>query len=667
MARADRSGMTKVLLFIAGYVVAAQLAFQLAYVSPIVAPIWPSTGLAIAYLLLAGRRMWPAVFAAAFLANLGSGHVGPGVALGVATGNTLEAVLAVYLIRRWIGPGSPLAHPGDVLLYVLLAGLVAPVPSATLGVVSLCLGGYESWTHFAGLWMVWWQGDMGGAIVVAPAILAVAEAPRPRPGAGRIAEGLLLALATAFTTVLAFGLLPFRRYPIEYLPLALLVLATFRFGRVGAAIGSLVVLYAAVWEAALETVSMSAWRASQELLLLQLYTEVVAITTLLLAAVVTERGESQRQLRESNARLSAQMEAALDGILTIDEHRRVIGFNKRFTELWAIPDELMRTFSDNALLAYVRPLLVDWPAFIGRIEYLYAHPEERSRDEIHLVDGRILDRWSAPVVSPDGRHHGRIWYFRDVTERIALEDALRRQNTRLQEVDRLKSNLVSAVSHELRTPLTSIVGYAEFLEDELAGPLTPGQVEQVHMIQAGARTLQRLVDDLLDFARMESGQFRLERDDADLAAKVGEVVAAARPMAIEAGVELSLAAPPTAVTVSMDAQRIGQVIANLINNALKFTPAGGRVTLTVRVEGGVALVEVADTGVGIAAEHLPFLFDRFYQVDAGLTRSKGGAGLGLAICRAIVEAHGGQVGVITEPGSGSRFYFTLPLAMARAV
>ena len=660
MRRADRPSWPMVLLFMAGYVAAASFAFSFAYVNPIVSPIWPPSGLAIAFLLVVGVRAWPAAFLAAFAVNAAVGQVGVPTALGIATGNTLEAMLAVYLARRWIGPGSVLDHPTDVLRYVLFVALLAPMASATVGVSSLFAGGLIPSADVVWLWLLWWQGDAGGAIVVAPAILAIAEAPRHRLSSRRLLEAALLAAGVTLTALLAFAIPPFRNLSLEYLPLPMLVLATFRFGRLGAALGTLVVLTAAVGEAAFDSTALTAWRASQELLQLQAYTEVVGITLLLLAAVVTEREESRQRLHESLSRLRAQMEASLDGILTIDENRRVIGYNGRFAEIWGVPAPLLIEGDDRSLLAYVRPQIVDWPAFISRVEHLYAHPMEESRDEVRLVDGRILDRWSAPARMPGGCQHGRIWYFRDATERIRQAETLRRQNARLQEVDRLKSNLVSAVSHELRTPLTSIVGYAEFLEDEVSGPLTPGQADQVHMIQAGARTLQRLVDDLLDFARLESGHFRLLRADADLGVGLQEVVDAARPAAAAARVSLTLSLPSTPVTLSVDPQRIGQVVANLVNNALKFTPPGGRVAVSLRATRDDATVEVADTGPGISAEHLPHLFQRFYQVDTGLTRARGGAGLGLAISRAIVEAHGGRIGVLSEPGQGSRFFFTLP-------
>jgi signal transduction histidine kinase len=258
----------------------------------------------------------------------------------------------------------------------------------------------------------------------------------------------------------------------------------------------------------------------------------------------------------------------------------------------------------------------------------------------------------------------RVSAFRDITERKRLEQHLRWQNERLQELDRLKSAFVGSVSHELRTPLTAIKGYAEFLEDGIGGELPTQQQAFVGEILQGAARLERLVDDLLDFARLESGAFKLVLAEADLVSKVRAIAHALKPQALEGAITLTLDVPDTPVPLRMDAGRIEQVLNNLVGNALKFTPPGGRVTVSVRPGAEAVRVEVADTGDGIAPAHLPHLFDRFYQVDNTSTRRVGGAGLGLTISKALVEAHGGTIGVETTPGKGSTFWFTLPTGPA---
>jgi signal transduction histidine kinase len=245
------------------------------------------------------------------------------------------------------------------------------------------------------------------------------------------------------------------------------------------------------------------------------------------------------------------------------------------------------------------------------------------------------------------------------TRLITQEASARAETEALKQLDKLKSDFVNAVSHELRTPLTSIKGYTEFLEDEIGGPLSPQQGEFVAQIDQSTLRLQRLVDDLLDFARMEAGTFALQCLETDLADKIQEMLASMTPQAQAARITLEASVPSEPLTVRMDPQRIDQVLTNLINNAIKFTPEGGRIVVRSAAQGDQLRLEVEDTGIGIAPEDVPKLFKRFGQLEAG-TRKVGGTGLGLSISKAIVEAHGGAIGVTSEPGKGSTFWFTLP-------
>lgn len=249
---------------------------------------------------------------------------------------------------------------------------------------------------------------------------------------------------------------------------------------------------------------------------------------------------------------------------------------------------------------------------------------------------------------------------RQVARKADLEAAVRE----LQALSKLKNQFVSSVSHELRTPLSSIVGYSEFLEEEIGGNLSDEQKVFVREIREGAGRLARLVDDLLDFARLEGLSFSLSCQPDDLNRVLGEVVSSLEPQAHQAGVSLQLEAAKELPIFAFDRRRIGQVAINLVGNALKFTPRGGKVVVSVSRDEHAARIVVRDTGIGIAPGDLPKLFQKFYQVDPSNTRERGGVGLGLSISKALVEAHGGQIGVLSQPGVGTTFWFSLPLARA---
>ncbi|MBO9540272.1 hypothetical protein J7643_06740 [bacterium] len=259
--------------------------------------------------------------------------------------------------------------------------------------------------------------------------------------------------------------------------------------------------------------------------------------------------------------------------------------------------------------------------------------------------------------------------LRDQRHVADLEAAMREieeSHEKLKELDRLKTDFVNAVSHELRTPLTSIIGFAELLEDHVGGALSKEQLDFVHQIQMGSSRLDGLVNDLLDCARIDAGTFRLKFDYADLGAKIREIVDSLLPQGEASRLAFSVTLPSEPVMLWMDSQRIGQVLLNLLSNAVKFTPVGGRVTVQVRCEEGMVRCEITDSGTGIPEQDLPKLFQRFSQLDDG-RRLGQGTGLGLSISKALIEAHGGTIGVRSQSGAGSTFYFSLPMAQPAAL
>jgi PAS domain S-box-containing protein len=230
----------------------------------------------------------------------------------------------------------------------------------------------------------------------------------------------------------------------------------------------------------------------------------------------------------------------------------------------------------------------------------------------------------------------------------------------LEQTDRLKDEFLSILSHELRTPINAIMGFGSVLADEVAGPLTDDQRRYAEQILTSADALLALIDDLLVVSRVQAGKFSVRLEPvafADLAAAALEGLA---PEAARRGVEVVHAASAGLPRVPADPQRLTQVINNLVGNAIKFTPEGGRVTLSARLADRHLRVEVADTGPGIAEADQAKLFKRFGQLDTSNTRSHTGTGLGLSIVKAIVEAHGGRLGVDSRPGEGATFWFELP-------
>jgi signal transduction histidine kinase len=229
------------------------------------------------------------------------------------------------------------------------------------------------------------------------------------------------------------------------------------------------------------------------------------------------------------------------------------------------------------------------------------------------------------------------------------------------DADRLKSEFFALVSHELRTPLTSVIGYLDIIREDDQGGLSEEQDRFLSIIDRNAHRLLRLVGDLLFVAQVEAGTLSLEKGTVDLEQVARDAVEGARPRADTLGVAIAADTVPVVLEAG-DPDRLGQLVDNLVTNALKFTPPGGSVSVRLRRTEGEAVLEVIDTGMGISAADQEHLFERFFRADQATAKGIPGIGLGLSICAAIVAGSGGTIAIDSAEGRGTTFRVTLPLA-----
>jgi signal transduction histidine kinase/CheY-like chemotaxis protein len=267
---------------------------------------------------------------------------------------------------------------------------------------------------------------------------------------------------------------------------------------------------------------------------------------------------------------------------------------------------------------------------------------------------------TSPLTDDEGRVVGAVAALRDVTARLALEEELRRKRAEAEAAAVAKSQFLANMSHEIRTPLTGVIGFAGLLaaRDDL-----PAEAQRyVRRIHTSAGALLGVVNDVLDFSKLEANQVELDRRPLDPKAFVEETADLVRDQAARKGLKVSVAVGEgLPAWIEADGARLRQVLLNLLTNAVKFTEAGG-VTISAEreAEGARLRIAVQDTGVGVPPEVAGRLFQRFSQVDGSSTRQHGGSGLGLAISKALIELMGGQIGMESEPGHGSTFWFTVP-------
>ncbi len=273
---------------------------------------------------------------------------------------------------------------------------------------------------------------------------------------------------------------------------------------------------------------------------------------------------------------------------------------------------------------------------------------------------RFWAHTAVTAVFDQGKLVGFVKVVRDMTEPRRIE-AISRELAALGKLDRMKDDFLAVISHELRTPLNFITGFASILDDEVAGPLNETQQSYVKKILNGADRMLFHVNNLVEMSRMSAGKLSIQPSATAYPSLVAHVLHSLRPLAEDKRIRLE-ADLQVGGEVLIDGQRITQVISNLLDNAIKFTPTGGHVTIKAYAQEDRLITEITDTGIGIAEEDLPKIFRRFVQLDMTSTRTVGGTGLGLSICKFIVEAHGGSIGARSEgPGKGSTFWFSLPL------
>ncbi len=516
------------------YVVAARLGLMLDAVAGFATLVWPPTGIALAALLLLGYRVSPGVFIGAFAANVWNGAA-PLVALGIGVGNTLEAIVGVYALRRIVGFRPSLDRLRDVIGLILLAAGLSTMVSATIGVSSLYASGIVSAEQMGKAWRAWWLGDLIADLVVAPVLLVWATTPRLRMTSQRMLEA-----AALVASVVAVNLFIFRgsassdtaalRSPYVVFPS--LMWAAVRFGQRGAVSMAFLTAVMAVWGTASGRGPFAQPVLHESLFALQAFMGIAATTFLVLGASVEERHRAEASLRQAH-------------------------------------------------------------------------------------------------------------------EAVA-------------EANRSKSDFLAVMSHELRTPLNAISGYVELMSLETHDPITETQRTYLSRIQSNQRQLLSMIDDVLSFTKIEVGRMPLTLQKVPVCEMLGGLESLVEPELRRKEITFRYDPCDPTLAVRADPDRLRQVLLNLVGNAVKFTPAGGEIYLGAERGHDRVRISVVDTGIGIPSGELERVFEPFFQVDRGMTRSYPGVGLGLAIARDFARAMGGELLLESEVGRGTTATLELP-------
>ena len=373
---------------------------------------------------------------------------------------------------------------------------------------------------------------------------------------------------------------------------------------------------------------------------------------------ITSRKKAEAELEKSFSMLKATLESTADGLLVVDSYGKIVQFNQKFTEMWRIPSEILDSGEDSDALKFVKDQLINPESFLENVKHLYSEPEATTSDLLEFKDGRFFERYSQPQ-KINGKSVGRVWSFRDITEKRRAEADLIAAKEKAEESDKLKTAFLHNVSHEIRTPMNAIIGFSTLLNEP--GLNEPERQQYTDIIFQSGSQLLSIINDIVDVANIESGQVRINKQETNLNSSLRRLNEqfSFNEKQDHIAINLKLTLSEKDAIVLTDSTKLIQILSNLINNAVKFTKKG-------QIDFGYVLKDnfleffVTDTGIGISSEHIGKIFDRFYQVDRAVSRQYGGTGLGLSICKAYVELLGGKISVESEPGIGTHFVFTIP-------
>jgi len=376
------------------------------------------------------------------------------------------------------------------------------------------------------------------------------------------------------------------------------------------------------------------------------------------AAIAIERSKAIEALRESEQKYRTIIETANEGIWMLDASAKTNYVNSMMAQMLGYTEEEMlgRSLFD----------FMDKDARIGAESYL----ERCKLGIIETYDFRFskkdgTDLWaivsSAPIFDKQRQYNGALKMITDITERKRPE-ALSIEKERLEYASRAKSDFLASMSHELRTPLNAVLGFSQLLNDGVAGELNEKQKRFVDNINKAGDFLLNLINDILDLSKIEAGKIVLNIEKIHLQTTLEETLTLIKEKAMKHNVIIKKEFEPGLDLIDADKQRVKQILFNLLSNAVKFSKEeGGTVTITAKKVDDDAQISVSDTGIGIRKENLGKLFQKFEQLEKGISEKYGGTGLGLAIIKQLVELHGGTITVESKYGEGSTFTFSIPL------
>jgi signal transduction histidine kinase len=362
--------------------------------------------------------------------------------------------------------------------------------------------------------------------------------------------------------------------------------------------------------------------------------------------------KNEDELRLKIMFLEGIANSTIDGFLVVNPYGQKILQNQQTINLWKIPREVVDDLSGLKQVNHVMYMTVNPKQFVAEIDYLREHPNDMSRDELELIDGTVLDRYSSPVIGSDGINYGRIWTFHDVTERKNLEKQLIQLNAD-------KDRFISILAHDLRSPFSSLLGVTDLLRTGLRSYPIEKIEEMAEMIYSIVARTYELLEDTLLWASIQSKIISFSPSIANMAEVISEVIKIFEPNANVKKISMRYTSG-NELYINTDVYMLKAILRNLLSNAIKFTKEGGKIEISAFRDNSLSIIKVSDNGVGIRPDILEKLFSFSHNRSTKGTADETGTGLGLLLCKEFVDKHGGKIWAESVVDKGTTVSFGIP-------
>ncbi len=645
------------------YFLAGKAGLLLAFQHPSASALWPPSGIALTACLLLGRRVWPAVFAGAFFVNITTyGTVW--TSLGIAVGNTIEAVTCSLLMEIF-AEGRNFYRRGDNVLRFTLCTLLCAIISAVIGLAVLSAAGLVPDRHLS-VFTTWWLGDVGGLLGVTPILVILWLQPARKWTMPLAIEALIVCLVITslnmffFTSRITPGITHYRLAFVCFLPILWIGV---RMGPKETMGATFLLCTTAVVATLRQVGPFFVNDANASLLLLQVFMIVASALGLLLSSAMLERRASEEALEQKVRERTRELEQAREqdranfqrlrstilhmpvGALLMNAHGNILELNDAYCRLFHI--EASPSLRQDKVFRQFHSMLAAPEQHTERVHKAIEAREPIVADDSRLMDGRVVPQDFLPI-SEDGVYHGLLFLYRDVTKE-------RRS-------DRAKSEFMSLASHQLRTPLTAIRWSLSRLQRELAGRMSESEEYVLREGQQGVARMSETINAMLRISRVESENTLLKSEEVDLSELLRKKESLFRDQCARRKQTFTIDTPDS-LRIKTDVICLREIVMNLLQNAVKYTPDGGSISLIARDADDRVVIEVKDTGYGIPLHQQKLVFQKFFRGDNIVSRDTTGTGLGLYLVALLTKALGGDIQVTSRENEGSVFTLSLPKAL----